>query len=742
MNRCLLSLLIIFLSSQGSAQTISVIPLPNHVHSSRGEFVFSNQVQLLANGELAIEAAKVFNEWFTQTIGYALPIVNVPNRNVPYIAFSLINDSTEKYTLKIRRSSIYLEGGPAGLIRGSATLIQLFYDAKNEKRGVSCLRINDQPQFSYRGVHLDVSRHFVNKEFVKRYIDLLALYKMNTFHWHLTDDQGWRIEIKKYPKLTSVGAWRKGSMVGAYRNQEFDSIPYGGFYMQDDIREVVDYATKRQITIIPEIEMPGHAVAALAAYPEYSCTGDVKDVEKGWGVFEDVFCVKDSTFSFLEDVLTEVIALFPSKFIHIGGDECPKERWTKCPHCINTRYENNLRDEHELQSYFVQRIEKFLNSKGRQIIGWDEILEGGLAPNATVMSWRGIEGGIAAARSGHNAIMTPGTHCYFDHYQGEKANEPLAIGGFTPLEKVYAFRPIPDSLTKEEGKYILGAQANLWSEYMYDEKQVEYMLFPRLCALSEVLWTDTLLHDEKSFYNRVLKNQNLLDAFHVNYSKTWLRPTLKIEGGENIPSLKLTLDSKVDQLIETAWEFGDGILNYSKYTSTIDAKNSGILVVKSTYEGKNSIIKFPFEFSKSTGAKVTLITPGDRNYANPGITLCDGITGAYPWTGKHWIGWIGKNGEVEIDLGKAQSVDSIVVYCLNDPVSWIHAPLSVSYGESEITNESELIIPVEAIHRLVIPVHQEMKNIKLRFNSIGKNPEGTAGAGEDGWLFISEVQVY
>ena len=742
MNRCLLSLLIIFLCSPGSAQTISVIPLPNHVHSSRGEFIFSNQVQLLANGDLAIEAAKVFNEWFTQTIGYALPIVNVPNRNAPYIAFSLINDTTEKYTLKIRRSSIYLEGGPAGLIRGSATLIQLFYDAKNEKRGVSCLRINDQPQFSYRGVHLDVSRHFVNKEFVKRYIDLLALYKMNTFHWHLTDDQGWRIEIKKYPKLTSVGAWRKGSMVGAYRNQEFDSIPYGGFYTQADIREVVNYATKRQITIIPEIEMPGHAVAALAAYPEYSCTGDVKDVEKGWGVFEDVFCVKDSTFSFLEDVLTEVIALFPSKFIHIGGDECPKERWTKCPHCINTRYENNLRDEHELQSYFVQRIEKFLNSKGRQIIGWDEILEGGLAPNATVMSWRGIEGGIAAARSGHNAIMTPGTHCYFDHYQGEKANEPLAIGGFTPLEKVYAFRPIPDSLTKEEGKYILGAQANLWSEYMYDEKQVEYMLFPRLCALSEVLWTDTLLHDEKSFYNRVLKNQNLLDAFHVNYSKTWLRPTLKIEGGENIPSLKLTLDSKVDQLIETAWDFGDGILNYSKYTSTIDAKNSGILVVKSTYEGKNSIIKFPFEFSKSTGAKVTLITPGDRNYANPGITLCDGITGAYPWTGKHWIGWIGKNGEVEIDLGKAQSVDSIVVYCLNDPVSWIHAPLSVSYGESEITNESELIIPVEAIHRLVIPVHQEMKNIKLRFNSIGKNPEGTAGAGEDGWLFISEVQVY
>jgi len=742
MNRCLLSLLIIFLCSQGSAQTISVIPLPNHVHSSRGEFIFSNQVQLLANGDLAIEAAKVFNEWFTQTIGYALPIVNVPNRNAPYIAFSLINDTTEKYTLKIRRSSIYLEGGPAGLIRGSATLIQLFYDAKNEKRGVSCLRINDQPQFSYRGVHLDVSRHFVNKEFVKRYIDLLALYKMNTFHWHLTDDQGWRIEIKKYPKLTSVGAWRKGSMVGAYRNQEFDSIPYGGFYTQADIREVVNYATKRQITIIPEIEMPGHAVAALAAYPEYSCTGDVKDVEKGWGVFEDVFCVKDSTFSFLEDVLTEVIALFPSKFIHIGGDECPKERWTKCPHCINTRYENNLRDEHELQSYFVQRIEKFLNSKGRQIIGWDEILEGGLAPNATVMSWRGIEGGIAAARSGHNAIMTPGTHCYFDHYQGEKANEPLAIGGFTPLEKVYAFRPIPDSLTKEEGKYILGAQANLWSEYMYDEKQVEYMLFPRLCALSEVLWTDTLLHDEKSFYNRVLKNQNLLDAFHVNYSKTWLRPTLKIEGGENIPSLKLTLDSKVDQLIETAWDFGDGILNYSKYTSTIDAKNSGILVVKSTYEGKNSIIKFPFEFSKSTGAKVTLITPGDRNYANPGITLCDGITGAYPWTGKHWIGWIGKNGEVEIDLGKAQSVDSIVVYCLNDPVSWIHAPLSVSYGESEITNESELIIPVEAIHRLVIPVHQELKNIKLRFNSIGKNPEGTAGAGEDGWLFISEVQVY
>ena len=734
--------LILFFSSHAFSQKGSLIPLPNKISSVPGKFTISPATKILANGDMAIQAAELFNSWLKQTNGYALPIVSTVLRKDRYIAFSMINDTSEKYMLKVKRKYMLLEGGAAGLIRGTSTLLQLAFQSLETKNKIHCQTIYDQPKFGYRGVHLDVSRHFLSKEFVKRYIDLLALYKMNTFHWHLTDDQGWRIQIIKYPRLTDVGSWRSGSMIGPYRNQQFDSIPYGGFYTQNDIREVVYYASQRQVTIIPEIEMPGHSLAALAAYPEYSCLGTVKEVGRAWGGFDDVFCVNDSTFSFLEDVLSEVIELFPSKYIHIGGDECPKLRWSQCPKCLNTRFEKNLNNEDELQSYFIQRIEKFLNSKGRQIIGWDEILEGGLAPNATVMSWRGIDGGKAAARTGHNAIMTPGTHCYFDHYQGERATEPLAFGGYTTLEKVYSYRPIPDSLTKEEQKFILGAQANLWTEYMYDEKQVEYMLFPRLCALSEVLWTDTVRHNEKSFYKRVLQNQHLLDSFHVNYSNTWHLPSLKIGGGEKIPSLLLCLDSKVPQSIQTAWEDDNGVFEFTTYRKPKIVGSTGKLLVRSNYNQHETIVKFPFEFSKVTGAKVNLITPGNKNYANPPITLVDGIAGAFPWTGKHWIGWIGKSPELQIDFTTLQKVDSIVIVYLHDPVSWIHAPASISYGETELQFESQKTTTAEAINRISIPVNREMKNIHLRFNSIGLNPEGAAGAGQNGWLFVSEILVY
>jgi hexosaminidase len=734
--------LMLIFSTLAYAQESSLIPLPNKISKARGKFLISSQTKILANGTAAVQAAELFNSWLKQTNGYSLPVVSSVVRKDRYIAFSAIPDTSEKYMLKVKRKYVLLEGGSAGLIRGTGTLLQLAFQSLETNSEIRCLTIYDKPQYGYRGVHLDVSRHFFSKEFVKKYIDLLALYKMNTFHWHLTDDQGWRIQIKKYPRLTDVGAWRSGSMIGPYRNQQFDSIPYGGFYTQDDIREVVIYAAQRHITVIPEIEMPGHSLAALAAYPEYSCLGYVKEVGRGWGGYDDVFCVKDSTFAFLEDVLTEVMELFPSEYIHIGGDECPKERWSKCPKCTNTRYENNLRDGEELQSYFIRRIEKFLNSKGRQLVGWDEILEGGLAPNATVMSWRGIEGGKAAVRSGHRAIMSPGTHCYFDHYQGERATQPLAIGGYTPLEKVYAYRPVPDSLTKEQQKLILGAQANLWTEYMYDEKQVEYMLMPRLCALTEVLWTDTLLHDENSFYKRVLLNQHLLDTFKVNYSNTWHVPRLKISGGESVRSLMLSLDSKVPQQIETAFDKGSGTSDFKEYKDPIEINSTGKLVVRSIYNQHQTIVNYPFEFSKATNATVNLITPGERSYANPGFTLVDGITGIFPWTGKHWIGWIGKSPEVKIEWKEKVKVDSIVVVYLHDPGSWIHAPASVSYGESELLNESEKIIPKDPIERISIPINKDMNSIYLRFNSIGKNPEGTPGAGQNGWLFVSEILVY
>jgi hexosaminidase len=387
---------------------------------------------------------------------------------------------------------------------------------------VPACEIKDYPRFSYRGMHLDVGRHFFPPEDVKRYIDMIALHKMNTFHWHLTEDQGWRIEIKKYPKLTQVGAFRKETLVGSGDKQPFvyDGKPYGGFYTQDEVRDIVAYAKSKFVTIIPEIEMPGHALAALASYPGLSCTGGPFDVYTRWGVVSDVYCAgKEDTFNFLQDVLTEVISLFPGKYIHIGGDECPKTRWEKCPLCQKRIKEEGLKDEHELQSYFIQRIEKFLISKDRKLIGWDEILEGGLAPEATVMSWRGTAGGIAAAQQKHYVIMTPDKYVYLDYYQCDPSDQPLAIGGYLPLERVYSYNPMPSELTPEEQKYILGIQGNVWTEYIGTRDYLDYMAYPRMLAIAETGWTPDRLKDFEDFLARFDVLKKRYDAMGINYFK-------------------------------------------------------------------------------------------------------------------------------------------------------------------------------------------------------------------------------
>ena len=369
-------------------------------------------------------------------------------------------------------------------------------------------------------MHLDVSRHFFSVDFIKKYIDILALHKMNTFHWHLTDDQGWRIEIKKYPKLTQIGSQRKETIIGKnFDPYEGDGKPYGGYYTQDEIKEVVKYAQERYITVVPEIEMPGHAVAALSAYPQFSCRQEPLEPLTKWGISDDIYCSKDETFNFLSDIMEEVLELFPSKYIHIGGDEAPKMRWKECQHCQVNIKKHNLKDDHELQSYFISRMDSFLTSKGRKTIGWDEILEGGLAENAAVMSWRGEQGGIAAARQKHNVVMSPGSHCYFDHYQGDKKTEPLAIGGFTSLKKVHSYNPIPAKLETEYEKYVLGAQGNVWTEYMETPEHVMYMALPRLCALSEVLWSGPGTSSYYDFTQRLIPHFNLLDSLQYNYSK-------------------------------------------------------------------------------------------------------------------------------------------------------------------------------------------------------------------------------
>lgn len=442
----------------------------------------------------------------------------VTDATAAYIHFSLSStlDKTEYYTLDASTSRVTITGDLAGVFYGTQTLIQLI--SGGEQPHLSHVRIDDQPRFRWRGMHLDVARHFRSVDFVKKYIDLMAHFKMNTFHWHLTEDQGWRIEIKAYPKLTEVGAWRKETVVAKNFNPYVgDQMPHGGFYTQDEIRDVVAYAAERHITVVPEIEMPGHALAALAAYPEFACTPGPFEVATTWGVFEDVFCPTENTIVFLETVLDEVLNIFPSKYIHIGGDEVPKRRWRESDQAQAIMKREGLENEDELQSWFIQRIEKFLNNRGRLLIGWDEILEGGLAPNAAVMSWRGEAGGIEAASNGHNVVMSPGFALYFDHYQADPSAEPLAIGGFSPLEKVYAYEPIPESLVPWRIHHVMGAQANVWTEYMKSADHVEYMVFPRLMALAERVWSPKTQRDFADFQARLRPQYHILDQLNVNY---------------------------------------------------------------------------------------------------------------------------------------------------------------------------------------------------------------------------------
>lgn len=520
-----------------AAQQINIIPQPVSAQIKEGSFTLNKSTFIVAN-HAAKQDADLLNIYLKKLYGFTLPIKNIDpytsaaknyitiGNIYPEIQTNFIKD--EFYRISIDKQQVNIGGvSHQATSYGIQSFLQLLPITKNIKFPVSipALVIEDYPRFAYRGMHLDVGRHFFSVDYIKKYIDFMAMYKMNMFHWHLTEDQGWRIEIKKYPELTQVGAYRNGTIVGRYPGKGNDSLHYGGYYTQEQIKEIVKYATDRYITVIPEIEMPGHSSAALTAYPELGCTGGPYKVQQTWGVFDDVYCAgNEKTFKFLEDVLDEVMQLFPSKYIHIGGDECPKTSWKKCPKCQQRISDNHLKDEHELQSYFIQRIEKYINSKGRQIIGWDEILEGGLAPNATVMSWRGEQGGIAAAKQNHDVIMTPGGWCYFDHSQ-TKNEDSVTIGGYLPVEKVYAYEPIPAILSTDEARHILGAQANVWTEYIGNEKKLEYMIFPRMSALSEVLWSPREKRNWPDFEKRLQHEFKRYDFLGVNYSKAYFSLT-------------------------------------------------------------------------------------------------------------------------------------------------------------------------------------------------------------------------
>lgn len=514
----------------GVAAQVSIIPQPREVFlpSTAGNFILVPGAKFQVSDPQLQHAADFLRSYLEKYYAFSPKKAPLTSGKLGVIELSLRGGTGQKagaYTLKTDGQGVHIEGDdPAGVFYGVQSLIQLLPTAKAASLQVPYVTIHDEPRFAYRGLHLDVARHFFPVSFVKEYIDYIALHKMNYFHWHLTDDQGWRIEIKKYPNLTKAGAYRDGTIIGRYPGTGNDNRRYGGFYTQEEIKEVVQYAADRYITVIPEIEMPGHAMAALTAYPNLGCTGGPYSVQQTWGVFDDVFCAgNEEVFTFLQDVIDEVVQLFPSRYIHIGGDECPKRRWKECPKCQKRMKEHQLKDEHELQSYFIQRMEKYVNGKGRTIIGWDEILEGGLAPNAIVMSWRGEKGGIEAANQHHQVIMTPNGYMYFDHTQTSH-EDSVTIGGYTTIQKVYGYEPIPKALDASKEKYILGAQANVWTEYMHYPSKVEYMIFPRLSALSEVLWSPKDKRSWANFEPRLKTQFKRYELWGANYSKAFFDP--------------------------------------------------------------------------------------------------------------------------------------------------------------------------------------------------------------------------
>ena len=616
-------------------------------------------------------------------------------------------------------------------------------------------RVADSPRYSYRGMHLDVGRHFFPVPFIKKYIDLLAMYKMNTFHWHLTEDQGWRIEIKRYPRLTEVGAWRKETLIGHYSDQphRYDGTRYGGFYTQDEVREVVRYAHDRFVTIVPEIEMPGHALAALSAYPEFSCTGGPFEPATTWGVFDDVFCAKDSVFTFLEDVLNEVIALFPGKYVHIGGDETPKTRWKACPKCQSVKVREGLQDEFELQSYFIRRIERYLRGHGKQLIGWDEILEGGLAPSATVMSWRGTEGGIAAARQGHDVVMTPLSTCYFNFYQAQSRDEPLAFGEYLPLEKVYAYEPTPAELSSNEAIHILGAQGNLWTEYISDWSVVEYMVLPRAMALAEVLWTPRDRRNFDDFADRMARHVPRLDSLGVRYANHLLDVRAIIgprDGGVTVAFACRNPRGK----IRFTTDGTDPTAGSPVYAGPMDVQRDIHLRAAAFDNGQlvTRVANVDLSMHKAAGKPIALEALPHTTYGSGGRqALVNGVRASDDRFGDgEWIAWNGWDMIATVDLLAPVPIDSVSVRYFSAVNSWIWLPRWMGVFVSENGEDYTRVVKTDVEGHLspdrtktvtLALDGRPVRYLRVVAQRYGKIPPGYPGEGNEAWLFADEIFV-
>ncbi len=674
-------LLFLLLPLLGNSQQL-LVPAPAYIIQREGTFIVpSNWNYFLAseNAQFA-NTLRLFSQELQSMHAIQLTATTTKQEGTIEVNYKKGKSSTTpSYELDITKDGFKITVTSAeALHHATRTILQLITSNNSNQPVIPFLKIEDFPRFQYRGMHLDVGRHFFPVSFIKKYIDWLSFHKLNKFHWHLTEDQGWRVEIKKYPALTAVGGWRNGTIIGRYPGKGNDNIRYGGFYTQSEIKEVVAYAQERFVEVIPEIEMPGHSSAAIAAYPFLSCfpnkptfipanmisqqslesqkKGSIKLVQETWGVFDDVFCAgKETTFEFLQNIIDELIPLFPSTYFHIGGDECPKTHWKECPLCQQKIKELGLKDEHELQSYFIQRIEKYLNSKGKTLIGWDEILEGGLAPNAVVMSWRGEAGGIEAAKQGHAVIMTPGNPVYFDHTQAI-AEDSVTIGGYNPIEKVYAYNPLPKEIPASNAQFVLGAQANVWTEYMKNEEKIVYMIFPRIAALSELLWTP----QDKKNWTAFEKN---IGPLIQRYTQWGLKPSMayyeiasKLSPSLDKDGIELSLSSKSPEgklewvsPNKGTYERPVKIQSSAFYQARFIDKNRE---ARSTYAQK-------FEVNKATGKDIVLKSNPSKSYPGDGsFTLVNGIR-SQPGNNVHFRNYLGFDGgdlDATIDLGKSTTV--------------------------------------------------------------------------------------
>ncbi|MEN7546936.1 glycoside hydrolase family 20 protein [Rapidithrix thailandica] len=740
-----------------------VIPAPANMKPLQGRFPICEQTQILyqeGDEQLAL-VADYLAGMFTVPAGFTPKVQTGTATGKNNVLIQLDDNISEKegYHLQISPEQITITAkNPVGAFYAVQTIRQLLPSAIESgaqmavaEWSLPCVEIEDAPRFVYRGLHLDVGRHFFPVEFIKKYIDMLAMYKMNTFHWHLTEDQGWRIEIKKYPKLTEIGGFRKETLVGHGGETpfEYDGKRYGGFYTQEEIKEVVNYAQEKFVTIIPEIELPGHAQAALTAYPQFSCTGGPIEVVTRWGVFQEVFCPKEETFQFLEDVLSEVIELFPSKYIHIGGDECPKDRWKTCDHCQALIKQEGLKDEHELQSYFIRRIEKFLNSKDRNLIGWDEILEGGLAPNATVMSWRGEAGGIEAAKQGHDVIMSPNGPLYLDHYQSKADDEPLAIGGFTDIKEVYEYDPMPEELQGEAAKHILGAQGNVWTEYMQTSEHVEYMVYPRMIALAEVNWSPKAKRNWEEFTGRLGTQFDRLKHLEINYAPHFFDVTYEASVADGKLTLEMHSLAKKAEIYYTL-DGSEPNANAAKYESSIVLEAGKVIEVKAaTFKEGAALGKVTSKtlYTHLGVGKEINLDGYEREKPAPAI-LMDGQRGAYNhrWEGS-WIGFR-KDLTATVDLQEEKSLSKVVVATQSRVKSGIYPPsqveVLVSADGKSFSPAGQTTVDIQETGKCQIEVSLEAvkaKVVKVILRNPGIIEEGKAGAGKPALVMLDEIVI-